>query len=167
MTPEEMSAALHALPMACQRALRRGDQVLVEEAARLRDELHAVANRVTRLLDVPGARLAEMDIGVPTPLAGPSSPQLVLALLTMAAERLADIADHLGEEEWRATGQLGSEIVTIGQLVEVPLHRAHRILSAPSGSPRNDTTPTAGVRDERAACACCQPPWRPPKRTQQ
>lgn len=179
MAPAELRSALRALPAACHRALRGGDQALVEEVARLRDELHAVANRVTRLLAAPDARLATMDIGRPTALAGRASPELVLARLAMAAERLADIADRLGEQQWRTTGQLGSDAVTIGQLVALPLQRAHRIVSASSAArrndsnasnvsnDRNDTVRAARARDERAPRGGRQPSWRPPKRTQQ
>lgn len=149
MNPAETSSALRALPRACRDALRTGDDALMEEVARLRDELHAVANRVARLLAAPGSALASMDIGSPTALAGPSSPGLLVAVLTMTAERLASMADRLGEEDWRVIGHLGTQTVTIGQLVALPLHSAHRILAAASGAlhdappePVKDAQPT-------------------------
>jgi hypothetical protein len=149
VAPAGTSSALRALPQACRDALRRGDHAVVEEVARLRDELHAVANRVARLLVAPGSTLAAMDIGSPTALAGPSNPELLVAILTMAAGRLADITDRLGEADWRLVGQLGPETVTVGQLVEVPLHSAHRLLSATPG-PLRTSAPLPGVRDAQA-----------------
>jgi hypothetical protein len=120
------------LPQACDDALRRGDHALLEEVARLRDEMHAVANRVARLLAAPGSTLAAMDIGRPSALAGPSSADLLVALLAMAAERLADIAEALDDRRWRLVGRLGPEPTTVGQLIALPLHRAHRLLADPA-----------------------------------
>jgi hypothetical protein len=130
--PAQAGSALRALPEACRAALRSGDDTVVQEVARLRDELHAVANRVARLLAAPGSTLAALDLGAPTALAGPSSPGHLVAIVTMAAERLADMADRLGEGDRRVTGQLGQQTVTVGQLIALPLHSARRFLSPPS-----------------------------------
>ena len=125
----ETAEALRALPSAWQAAMavRPG---LVEQAAFLRDEIHAVTNRVARVLAVPGSRLSSVTILVPTALASyEASPGVIAELLRMAVDRLAGLVEPLRSAEWHLSGRVGEGTVTVLQLVHVPLHHGHRDLT--------------------------------------
>jgi hypothetical protein len=130
-TRREIPGALRALFTEWQRAIDCGDPALIEGAARLRDELHAIANRVARVLTAPGASVSRVRIHAPTALAGASDRGLVLVLLGSSADRLADITDTMDPDQWELFGCVGSSFVTIAELVLMPLHASHRRLSLP------------------------------------
>jgi len=100
------------------------------EAARLRDELHVVANRISRVLAVPGsAVLAAVRIDAPTAWKRPTSGDQLVALLRFAAERLAAVLTPLSPAEWRLTGRAGSRSLAVRDLALIPLHRSHARLT--------------------------------------
>lgn len=110
-------------------ALQTSDSVVHERAAKLRDELHAIANRVGRLLETPGALLPPVRIQAPTAVSGAIPPELRGALIRVAVDRLAELVDRLRRADWRVSGRLGDTSVTIGELVAEPLHSSHRHLA--------------------------------------
>jgi hypothetical protein len=98
-----------------------------ERASAVRDELHAVANRVGRLLETPGAPLAPIEI--PSPRIGPgSSPVATGASVRLEAERLARLVEGLSPEQWQTEGRIADSTITIEELVARPLHTSHRAL---------------------------------------
>jgi hypothetical protein len=121
--------ALRAVPEQWRDALRKSP-LLIPSAARLRDELHAIANRVARLLIEQDARLSSVTIPPPDALAASASTNILVALLRMAAVRLADLVDALRPEQWGIAGRVGDRTVTVAELVRVPLHHSHRDLAA-------------------------------------
>jgi len=128
----ELPAAIRALPSTWAAALRSGGLGMIEEAARSRDELHAVANRVARILVAPGSTLSPVSVETPTEMARPPAVDLLVELLRMEADRLAAITDPI-RAEWEWVGRVGRGIVTVRQLVEVPLHSTHRLLVGDQG----------------------------------
>jgi len=110
-------------------ALRNADPVVHERAAQLRDELHAVANRVGRLLEAPGAQLPPVRIQAPTAPSRAMPGELRSALIQVEVDRLADLVDGLSPTDWRLTGMIGDAPVTIGELIAAPLHSSHRLLA--------------------------------------
>jgi hypothetical protein len=123
---------------------------MVSEAARARDELHAVANRIARILVAPGSSLAAVHIETPTALAQPTSIDLVVELLRMEADRLAAITDSI-DEQWDWVGYVGSQAVTVRQLADVPLHTAHRQSIGLGPEPSGRLEAPSVVRPEHAA----------------
>ena len=110
--------------------LRSGGPALVPAAARARDELHAVTNRIARILTAPGSTLSPVHVERPTALTQYASIDLIIELLRQEADRLASITASL-DEEWGWVGSVGSQQVTVRQLADVPLHSAHRQSVAP------------------------------------
>jgi hypothetical protein len=123
----ETGGALRRLPSAWRTALRANPQLL-ERAAFLRDEIHAVTNRVARLLVAPRSRLQRVTIRAPTANATSGSQAVVVDLLRFSAERLARIVDSLRLDDWGTTGYVGDGVVTVADLIHVPLHHSHRDL---------------------------------------
>jgi hypothetical protein len=101
---------------------------LFERAAFLRDEIHAVTNRIERLLAAPDSRLQPVTINVPTAIEAASSKAVVLDLLGISVERLARIVDSLRPGDWDTTGYVGNGTVTVAELVRLPLHHSYRDL---------------------------------------
>jgi len=101
----------------------------MEEAARLRDEMHAVTTRIERVLASPGARLGDMAIEVPTACARGASAELVLSLLGLAAERFAGLVESLQVDEWHFVGTFDSGTVSVYELACMPLHSTRRHLA--------------------------------------
>jgi hypothetical protein len=99
-----------------------------ERASRVRDELHAVANRVGRLLETPGATLAPIEISAPGKGFGASTVSTG-AFIRLAAERLARLVDGLSPEHWQIEGRIADSTITIEELVARPLHTSHHELS--------------------------------------
>jgi hypothetical protein len=124
----ELPSAIGALPSRWVAALRSDPSGTFEDAARVRDELHAVANRVGRLLVAPGSTLSPVHIDVPTELARPPSIDLLTELLRIEADRLADLAESIGAE-WGWIGRVGAGPVSVAALAAVPLHTTHQMLT--------------------------------------
>jgi hypothetical protein len=124
----DIADALRKLPVAWQEALR-SDPTFVEPAARLRDELHAVTNRVERVLDEPDTSLASVTIHAPTALATPTSRDVLVSLLHLSANRLADLVESLSTDAWEMRGHVDEGTVTVRELAQVPLHHSHRDLA--------------------------------------
>jgi len=123
----DTGGALRRLPSTWRAALRANPQLL-ERAAFLRDEIHAVTNRVARLLVAPGSRLQRVTIYAPTANATAESQAVVVEFLRISAERLARIVDSLRPDDWDSTGYVGDSAVTVADLIQVPLHHSHRDL---------------------------------------
>jgi hypothetical protein len=95
-------------------------------AARTRDELHVVANRIARVLAMPGsATLAEMPLDTPTASARLTNADHLITVLRLAAERLARVVSSLRQEDWSLTGQAGRTSISVRDLALIPLHRSH------------------------------------------
>lgn len=124
----ELPAAIRALSSTWTAALHSGGPGIIEEAARSRDELHAVANRVARVLVAPGSTLSPVRIETPTEMGRPPTVDLLVELLRLEADRLSGITDSIGAE-WGWFGRIGRSNVTVRELAEVPLHTAHRLIS--------------------------------------
>lgn len=143
----ELPREIRTLPSRWAAALRSNGSDALKDAARLRDELHAVANRVARLLVSPGSTLSPVRIDVPTELARPPSTDLLIELLRIEADRLADLTESIGAE-WGWIGRVGVGPVTVTALAAVPLHTSHRMLT--TGVRRSSvvlTTHAASVKD--------------------
>jgi hypothetical protein len=98
----------------------------LESAARLRDELHVVANRIRRLRAMPGSStLPNVSVDATTALSRTSNVDQLLAMLSVSAARLADLVSRLELEEWDVRGRVGTREVTVAELVLMPLHRSH------------------------------------------
>jgi hypothetical protein len=123
----DIGGALRRLSSTWQEALGANPQ-LWERAAFLRDEIHAVTNRVARLLVAPGSRLQRVTIYAPTANATAGSQAVVVDFLRISAERLARIVDSLRLDDWASTGYVGDSSVTVADLIQVPLHHSHREL---------------------------------------
>lgn len=95
-------------------------------AARLRDELHAVANRIARLAETPGAPISPISGQARRPEALVTQPGVGAARIELAVDRLADLVEALSPEQWEAKGTFGRSSITIGELVARPLHTSHR-----------------------------------------
>ena len=102
----------------------------LEGAARLRDELHVVANRISRLRAAPGSPvLATLSIDAPTALRRTASVEHLLVMLDISAQRLADLAASLDAAEWDLRGRIGASDVSVAELALMPLHRSHARLT--------------------------------------
>jgi hypothetical protein len=144
------AAELRALPARWLSALRTVDVEVHERAAQLYDELHAVANRVGRLLETPGVRLPPIRLQAPTSRRQAVPREVRGAQIRVAADRLAGLVDGLSARDWRTSGTVGDSPITIGQLVASPLHSSHRLLAF-TRAPRPMIEPAAfGVPDARA-----------------
>lgn len=105
-------------------------RTMIHEAARLRDELHVVANRISRVLADPGsAVLASARIDSPTSWARSTDPGQVLALMRLAADRLAAVLGSLDPPDWQLTGRAGRLSLSILELAVIPLHHSHARLT--------------------------------------
>lgn len=124
----DLPTEIRALPSLWAAALRSGRSATIEDAARLRDELHAVANRVARLLVASGSTVSPVRIGTPTELARPPSIDLLVELIRIEANRLAEISESAGAE-WGWIGRVGVGPVAVTELAAVPLHSSHRMLA--------------------------------------
>ena len=129
--PADAGAAVRAVPLQWENAIAARPS-LAAHAALLRDELHAVTNRVERLVLEPGSRLAVLELHETT-VAGSGSTSVVLRRLRIAAERLADLIEALRVEEWAITGRVRDGSVSVRQLVHLPLHHSHRDLATRRG----------------------------------
>jgi len=92
-------------------------------AGRVRDELHAVANRVLRIVARPGRAVVAV-IDATSSLSMIADVHHLLALLRMEAVRLADVCRRLTDAEWAATGIVGGSTMCIEDLVVDVLHRS-------------------------------------------
>ena len=128
-TRARAATALRSLPAVWVSALQNADPVVHERATQLRDELHAVANRVGRLLEAPGAQLPPVRIQAPTAPSRAMPGELRSALIQVEVDRLADLVDGLSPTDWRLTGMIGDAPVTIGELIAAPLHSSHHLLA--------------------------------------
>jgi hypothetical protein len=126
-TRGEMAAALRAVPPAWHAALQTRPE-LAENAAVVRDVLHATANRAGRLLAEPGVRLSMVHINAPFALARTASAAQLAEVLEESAARLADLADALEPDQWHLAGCMGDATVTIADLIAGSLHRSHAAL---------------------------------------
>ncbi len=102
---------------------------LLDAAARVRDELHVIANRIGRVLAAPGAAVVAAVASIEAPAAGPRSPDHLVVLQRLAARRLADLLASLGAADWELCGRVGARSVTVAELAVVPLHRSHARLA--------------------------------------
>ncbi len=129
----DIAAAIALLPAEWRRPLEERRPGAFADAARLRDELHVVTNRIERIRAVPGAPIvAPLPTVMPTPRHRITSSEHLVTLLQLAAERLVETLTRLDADEWQLHGRLGSEDVTIEQLAVMPLHRSHaRLKGAP------------------------------------
>jgi hypothetical protein len=100
----------------------------LDRVARLRDELHATANRVTRF-GVEEHPLVE-PIRIPAPRATNTvlGPEQLLFQLGLSANRLVALIEPLTPRDWVRTGRVGDRLVTLGEIVNGVLRRAYHDL---------------------------------------
>ena len=130
-TRDQIITALESLPHVWETALAaEPSPERLDGAARVRDELHAVTNRVSRILVSPGSPvLATVVVDAPSSLAGSASPRQVVVRVLMAAQRAADLARTLDDTDWDLVGRLGAATIRVDELLAMPLHRSHRRLA--------------------------------------
>jgi hypothetical protein len=95
----------------------------------LRDQIHAVTNRVQRLVAQPGAGV--LPVMVRFPSAGSSdviSPVQVLHVLQAAVDRLVNVLDSLDADGWDIRGVWADtgQTFIVYDLPLLPLHFSHR-----------------------------------------
>ena len=129
----EVAAALAGLPRRWQAHLEQlgppEQQHVHVGIARARNELHAVANRMSRILEAPTnvgpAVVTEVDTEAPIVVAATTDPDQLLARLRLAAERASEFVGALDAGDWRRRARVGERSVTIEELAILPLHRSH------------------------------------------
>lgn len=124
----DAAAAISQLATLWRGAVNIGGGDVHERVAYNRDEIHAVSNRVERLLAQPGATLSPIQISRPTAASGSFGPEVLVMLLERAVRRLAVLTARLRGEQWDIRGRIDRSEVSISELVAVPFHRAHREL---------------------------------------
>jgi hypothetical protein len=129
---DDTARALRRLPSTWRAAMSARPEALAR-AAYLRDEIHAVTNRVARLLVAPQARLQRVRINVPTAIASASSGPVVLHRLRLSVERLARLVESMRTDDWKVNGYVEDRDITVAELVLVPLHHSHRDLLGDAG----------------------------------
>ena len=125
---EQIVPGLAGIPLVWQAHLDRhpDEPNVAVDVARLRDELHAVTNRITRILDVPAAiTIADVEIDAPTALVASTPPEHLVALLRLAAERASTVVGRFAPADWHRRARLGDKIVDVEALAILPLHRSH------------------------------------------
>ena len=131
-----LAAEIAAIPQRWRPVLIAASADELEGAARLRDELHVVANRIRRLRAAPGSSiLANVSVDAATALSRTPNVAHLLAMLSVSAERLADLLLRLEPEEWDVRGRVGTREVTVAELVLMPLHRSHARLTQGAACP--------------------------------
>ena len=133
---DDLVAEVASIPARWRPALADASADRREGAARLRDELHVVANRIRRLRAVPGTSLlAAVSVEPTTALSRTSNTAHLLAMVAVSSERLADLLARLEPEEWELRGRVGAREVTVTELVLMPLHRSHARLTTGATCP--------------------------------
>lgn len=122
----EAMARLHNVTDVWRSLLGDGASDVRCAAAFARDEFHAVANRVQRLIDEPGTRVASLRIGAPSIMWSIDRTRLLIALLDDASQRLARLAAGLRADQWDVSGRIDANTISVAGLIAVPLHTAHR-----------------------------------------
>ena len=128
----EVPTAILAIPDQWARVLHStATQSMLIDTARLRDELHVVANRITRVLAAPGSAIVPaVRIETPTAWTRPTNADQLITLMRFAADRLAGVLDSLRPEDWNLTGRAGRTSMSVCDLALIPLHRSHRRLTS-------------------------------------
>lgn len=127
------------LPGASAQAARR--------VTRLRNELHATANRVARFGFEARPTLDVVHVP-PTAAAGALlAPRVVTYRLGLTIDRLAGLIARLSADDWKRVGLVGDRQVTLGALVDEALQVSHDLLG-PEGQPeaRPDRVADGGDR---------------------
>jgi hypothetical protein len=99
---------------------------VIGEAACLRDEIHAVTNRIDQLLISPYSIFAPVRTSPRNALARLVNPRVLVALLELATTRLAALTDTVHGEQWQRRGKVRGGNVSIAELAALPLHRTYR-----------------------------------------
>jgi hypothetical protein len=141
--PGEISLLLRALPGTWKTLLDGCQPGYVEDGACLRDEIHAITNRIDQLLASPDSILAPVRMNPPNALARLVHPQLLVALLETATTRLAALTDTVHGEQWQRRGRGPTGAVSIAELATLPLHRTHQGQTGASSVSRLRLVPAA------------------------
>jgi hypothetical protein len=129
----------------------------LERVARLRDELHATANRVARFAVDDCPSVDPVRVTAPTAASVVLPPEQLLFQLDLTAGRLIALLTPLSSRDWTRTCLMGDRVVTLGQLVERVLdgaaHDLIELLQAAPPAPEGVVTLTHGRsrRDRREA----------------
>ncbi|MGE3447806.1 MAG: hypothetical protein AB7H92_09535 [Microbacteriaceae bacterium] len=109
-----------------------------ERVARLRDELHATANRVERFRLTDDPVIDAVRVRAARAASAMLSPGQVLHQLDLVADRLVQVLGALTPGEWRRVGRIGDSVITPGGLIDDVIHAArHDLLdmAAVEGAP--------------------------------
>lgn len=105
-----------------------------ERVARLRDELHATANRVERVRLVDDPMIDAVRVRAARAVSAVLSPGQVLHQLDLVSDRLVEVLGALTPSEWRRVARLGEGVITLGGLIDDVLHGArHDLLDLMEG----------------------------------
>lgn len=99
-----------------------------ERVARLRDELHATANRVERFRLVDAPVIDAVRVRAARAASAVLSSGQVLHQLDLVSDRLVEVLGALTPGEWRRVARLGDGIITLGGLIDDVLHGARHDL---------------------------------------
>lgn len=99
-----------------------------ERVARLRDELHATANRVERVRLVDDPMIDAVRVRAARAVSAVLSPGQVLHQLDLVSDRLVEVLGALTPSEWRRVARLGEGVITLDGLIDDVLHGARHDL---------------------------------------
>lgn len=123
------------------------DRAGLERVARLRDELHATANRVARFGVDRHPIVDPARITAPTD-ASVLAPEQLLFRLELTAGRLITLLEPLSSRDWARTGYVGDRPVTLGDVVDRVVHgAAHDLLDLVGAIPELAPPRLAVVND--------------------
>ena len=130
--PARVVDAAQRLPTSWSAAVSDEGGSQLRSAALLRDEIHGVTNRVMRLVAQPGARL--LPVAVSSASAARCEGDLasgpVLHVMQLAVDRLVETMRGLRSDDWDIQGTVvdSGRLITVHDLLLVPLHHSHRDL---------------------------------------
>ena len=126
----DLPGEIAAIPARWRAVLSTASPAQLEAGARLRDELHAVANRIGRLRAAPGSAVrATLSIDAPTALSRTLNSEHLLAMFSSSAQRLADLTLSLDATEWNLRTRAGAGCISVAELALMPLHHSHARLT--------------------------------------
>ena len=112
----------------------------LQRVARVRDALHATANRVARFDDDEHPVLDPVRVTAPTASRAVLEPAQLLFQLHLTAGRLVGHLDALSVADWSRTGRIDGRVVTLHDLVEGVVHTStHDLLDLLDAAPEGVT----------------------------
>lgn len=99
-----------------------------ERVARLRDELHATANRVERFRLTAVPVIDVVRVHAARAATTMLSPGQILHQLDLVGDRLVAALGALTPGDWRRVGRVGDDTITLGELIDDVVHAARHDL---------------------------------------